>query len=116
MNLFDASKYTLYGEPQYLYLCEDTSLLHSPYTTQSDKTFWPLHQQLHRRQHYGPSQQVALNKESVTIGMFLKSLRSRTLSIQGEVIKSLSMMLEEAGRVSNMDDFADSIHKEMLPW
>ncbi|KAF8941849.1 hypothetical protein BGZ47_007127 [Haplosporangium gracile] len=87
----------------------------SPYTVQSDKTFWPLHKQLHRRQHYGPSQQVTLDKESVTVSMFLKSLRSRSLSIQGEVIKSLSVMLEEAGRVSNMDDFAGSIHKEMLP-
>ncbi|KAH7052649.1 hypothetical protein BKA57DRAFT_277692 [Linnemannia elongata] len=87
----------------------------SPYTVQSDKTFWPLHQQLHRRQHYGPSQMMVLDKESVTISVFLKSLRSRSLSIQGEVIKSLSVLLEEAERVSNMDDFADSIHKEMLP-
>ncbi|KAG0082348.1 hypothetical protein BGZ90_000025 [Linnemannia elongata] len=87
----------------------------SPYTVQSDKTFWPLHQQFHRRQHYGPSQMMVLDKESVTISVFLKSLRSRSLSIQGEVIKSLSVLLEEAERVSNMDDFADSIHKEMLP-
>ena len=59
---------------------------------------------------------MALDKESVTISMFLKSLRSRSLSIQGEVITTLSVMLEEAGRVSNMDDFADSTHKEILPW
>lgn len=59
---------------------------------------------------------MVLDKESVTISVFLKSLRSRSLSIQGEVIKSLSVLLEEAERVSNMDDFADSIHKEMLPW
>ncbi|KAK3844429.1 MAG: hypothetical protein J3R72DRAFT_438037, partial [Linnemannia gamsii] len=93
----------------------NTKSTSSPYTVQTDKTFWQPHQQLHRRQHYGPSQQVALDRESVTVGLFLKSLRSRSLSIQGEVIKCLSVMQEEAGRVSNMDDFADSIHKEMLP-
>ncbi|KAF9090257.1 hypothetical protein BGX23_006129 [Mortierella sp. AD031] len=89
----------------------------SPYTVplSNDKGVWPLHQQLHRRQHYGPSQQVALDRESVTVSLLLKSLRSRTLSIQGEVIKCLSVMLEESGRVSNMEEFADSIHKEMLP-
>ncbi|KAF9905814.1 hypothetical protein EC991_001290 [Linnemannia zychae] len=88
---------------------------HPRITTGTIPTKCKVHQQLLRRQHYGASQQVALDRESVTINLFLKSLRSRALSIQGEVIRCLSVMQEEAGRVSNMESFADSIHKEMLP-
>ncbi|KAF9934838.1 hypothetical protein FBU30_010811 [Linnemannia zychae] len=94
----------------------NTESANRSYTTPSanSKGIWPTHQQLFRRQHYAPSQQVALDKETVAISLFLKSLHSRSLSIQGEVIKCFSILLDDADRVSNMDYFVDSIHKEML--
>ncbi|KAI8603207.1 hypothetical protein EDD21DRAFT_44445 [Dissophora ornata] len=75
----------------------------------------PLQQQLHHRQQPHSFQLVELSRDSVPINIFLSSLRSPSLSLQGEVVKGLAAILEHAQRVSNMDEFADSIHKEIVP-
>ncbi|KAG0055153.1 hypothetical protein BGZ83_009455, partial [Gryganskiella cystojenkinii] len=81
---------------------------------QSLGTFIPLQPQLHHRQHIQSQELLVVDRESVPVSLFLNCLRSSSLSLQGEIIKGLAAVMDDAGRVSNMDEFADSIHKEIV--
>ncbi|KAG0305177.1 hypothetical protein BGZ98_004526, partial [Dissophora globulifera] len=74
----------------------------------------PFQQRLNRQQHHS-LQELELSRDAVSIGVFLASLRSPSVSLQGEVIIGLAAMMEHAQHVSNMDDFVDSIQKEIVP-
>lgn len=76
----------------------------------------PQHPQLHHRQQYLSQQPLNVDRESIPVSLFLKCLRSQTLSLQGEIIKGLATSMDLAGRVSNMDEFVDSIHKDIVTW
>ncbi|KAG0199919.1 hypothetical protein BGX28_006884 [Mortierella sp. GBA30] len=77
--------------------------------------FLPLLKQPHHREHNQTVQQVALDRNSVVVDMLLKCLCSSTLSIQSEIIRSFAAMIEHATRVSNMDEFLDTIHMDIVP-
>jgi hypothetical protein len=74
-----------------------------------------MHQPLSRkqRQSFHP---VELDREALPIKILLKCLRSPSMTLHHEVLKTLAMILEHAQRVSNMDSFIESIQKEMVPW
>lgn len=50
------------------------------------------------------------------MSLLLSCLKSQTVGLQGEIIKGLATIIEQAGRVSNMNEFVDSIHKEVVAW
>ncbi|KAI1312292.1 hypothetical protein EDD11_002982 [Mortierella claussenii] len=107
-----------YGCPLHIILSLEIAPVSSNITkkySQQSRGHLPLQQQLHHRQQHHSTQQLQLDRESIPIALLLKSLRSASLSLQGEVVKSLAVILEHAGRVSNIDEFVDSIHKEMIP-
>ncbi|KAF9965816.1 Ribosome biogenesis protein erb1 [Mortierella alpina] len=75
----------------------------------------PHQKHLHLRQQHQTAQSVTLDRSSATMDVLLKCLGSTTLSIQGEVVKGIATIVEDAARVSNMDMFLDSIHEEFVP-
>ncbi|KAG0260526.1 hypothetical protein BG011_001847 [Mortierella polycephala] len=75
----------------------------------------PLQNHFHSRQQFKSTQQIALNRDDIPVSIFLKCLRGSVLSIHGEVVKGLAVIMEHAGRVSNMDQFVKSISKEIIP-
>ncbi|KAG0099158.1 hypothetical protein BGZ93_008937 [Podila epicladia] len=76
--------------------------------------FWPIEQQVYHRQQYQSKDTIRLDRESIAISMFLKSLLSPALSLQGEIIKAFSVMMDYAGRVSNIEEFFETVYKEIV--
>jgi len=76
----------------------------------------PQHPQLHHRQQYQTLQPLVADRESVPVSLLLSCLKSQTVALQGEIIKGLATIIDQAGLVSNMDEFVDSIHKEVVAW
>ncbi|KAG0337119.1 hypothetical protein BG000_005818 [Podila horticola] len=76
--------------------------------------FWPIEQQVYHRQQYQSKDTIRLDRESIAISVFLKSLLSPALSLQGEVIKTFSVMMDYAGRVSNIEEFFETVYKDIV--
>ncbi|GJJ74669.1 hypothetical protein EMPS_07027 [Entomortierella parvispora] len=83
-------------------------------TGKQSSGFMPQHPQLHHRQQYQSLQPLVVDRESVSVSLFLSCLQSETVALQGEIIKGLAAIIDQAGRVSNMNEFVDSIHKEVV--
>ncbi|KAF9570686.1 hypothetical protein EC968_001470 [Mortierella alpina] len=109
----------VYGCPTHIILKSEImpseSQKSSSADTRGDGGFPPLQKQLHLRQQHQIAQPVTLDRSSATMDVLLKCLGSTTLSIQGEVVKGIAIIVEHAARVSNMDMFLDSIHEEFVP-
>ncbi|KAF9350154.1 hypothetical protein BGX26_011626 [Mortierella sp. AD094] len=116
----------VYGCPIYIILSLEIAPLssdaqgdHSQQEGRSSDNGSYLHlqqlQQLHQRQQRLSSAQVDIDRDTVSTSILLKCLSSHSLSLQGEVVEGLAVMLEHSGRVSNIDEFMDSIHMEVIP-
>ncbi|KAG0345938.1 hypothetical protein BG004_002769 [Podila humilis] len=81
---------------------------------QATGLFWPMDQQHYHRQQYLSKDTVRLERESLPTSLFLKTLLAPALSLQGEVIKTFSVLMDYAGRVSNIGEFFESIHNEIV--
>lgn len=75
-------------------------LLHQPNSRKLRQSFYP----------------VDLDRDAVPIRMFLKCLRSPSMALHDEVLKTLTIVFEHGQRVSNMDGFIESIQKDLIPW
>lgn len=71
---------------------------------------------MYHRQQYQSKDSIRLDRESTAISMFLNALLSPALSLQGEIIKTFSVMMDYAGRVSNIEEFFGTVYKEILSW
>ncbi|KAF9336084.1 hypothetical protein BG006_009778 [Podila minutissima] len=91
----------------------DTEIMESNKQS-SASLFWPIEQQVYHRQQYQSKDTIRLDRESIAISMFLKSLLSPALSLQGEIIKTFSVMMDYAGRVSNIEEFFETVYKEIV--
>ncbi|KAF9963284.1 hypothetical protein BGZ65_004690 [Modicella reniformis] len=74
----------------------------------------PLLPQPNSRQTRQSLYPMELDRNAVPISMLLKCLRSTSISLQGEVLQGLAIIIEHAQRVSNMVNFVDSIQKEIV--
>lgn len=71
---------------------------------------------MYHRQQYQSKDTIRLDRESIAISLFLKSLLSPALSLQGEIVKTFSVMMDYAGRVSNIEEFFETVYKEIVSW